>query len=113
MQASKNSEKELTGTILTSKAGETVTVQFEKYTVMKNEPKNSKNRLPDETDSEQDNKSPRVLLKKGEEYYLSYDYQVEEIIWNKRNRALEELQNGNTQIPNFLRKINRMGTGLS
>lgn len=38
---------------------------------------------------------------------MSYDYQVEEIIWNKRNRALEELQNGNTQIPNFLRKINR------
>ena len=38
---------------------------------------------------------------------MSYDYQVDEIIWNKRNRALEELQNGNTQIPNFLRKINR------
>lgn len=38
---------------------------------------------------------------------MSYDYQVEEIIWNKRNHALEELQNGNTQIPNFLRKINR------
>lgn len=71
------------------------------------EPKNSKNKLPDETNSEQDNKAPRVLMKKGEEYYLSYDYQVEEIIWNKRNRALEELQNGNTQIPNFLRKINR------
>lgn len=107
LQASIDSEKELSGTVLSSKAGETVTVQFEKYTVLKNEPKNSKNRLPDETDSEQDNKSPRVLLKKGEEYYLSYDYQVDEIIWNKRNRALEELQNGNTQIPNFLRKINR------
>lgn len=107
MQASKDSDKELSGTILTSKAGETVTVRFEKYTVMKNEPKNSKNKLPDETNSEQDNKAPRVLLKKGEEYYLSYDYQVEEIIWNKRNRALEELQNGNTQISNFLRKINR------
>lgn len=107
LQASKDSDKELSGTILTSKAGETVTVHFEKYTVMKNEPKNSKNKLPDETNSEQDNKAPRVLLKKGEEYYLSYDYQVEEIIWNKRNRALEELQNGNTQISNFLRKINR------
>lgn len=107
LQASKDSDKELSGTILTSKAGETVTVQFEKYTVMKNEPINKKNNLPTETDSDQDNKSTRVLLKKGEEYYLSYDYQVEEIIWNKRNRALEELQNGNTQIPNFLRKINR------
>ena len=107
LQASKDSDKELSGTILTSKAGETVTVQFEKYTVMKNEPKNSKNKLPDETNSEQDNKAPRVLLKKGEKYYLSYDYQVEEIIWNKRNRALKELQNGNTQISNFLRKINR------
>lgn len=107
LQVSKDSDKELSGTVLSSKAGETVTVQFKKYIVMKNEPKNSKNKLPDETNSEQDNKAPRVLLKKGEEYYLSYDYQVEEIIWNKRNRALEELQNGNTQIPNFLRKINR------
>ena len=107
LQASKDSDKELSGTILTSKAGETVTVQFEKYTIMKNEPINKKNNLPTETDSDQDKKSTRVLLKKGEEYYLSYDYQVEEIIWNKRNRALEELQNGNTQIPNFLRKINR------
>lgn len=107
LQVSKDSDKELSGTVLSSKAGETVTVQFKKYIVMKNEPKNSKNKLPDETNSEQDSKAPRVLLKKGEEYYLSYDYQVEEIIWNKRNRALEELQNGNTQIPNFLRKINR------
>lgn len=107
LQASKDSDKELSGTVFSSKAGETVTVQFEKYEVMKNEPKSSKNKLPDEADSEKDNKSPKVLLRKGEEYYLSYDYQVEEIIWNKRNRALEELQNGNTQIPNFLRKINR------
>ena len=107
LQASKDSDRELSGTVLSSKAGETVTVQFEKYTVMKNEPKSSKNKLPDEADSEQDNKSPKVLLRKGEEYYLSYDYLVEEIIWNKRNRALEELQNGNTQISNFLRKINR------
>ena len=107
LQASKESDKELSGTVFSSKAGETVTVKFDKYTVMKNVPKNSNNRLPEETDSDQDNKSPRVPLKKGEEYYLSYDYQVEEIIWSKRNRALEELQNGNTQIPNFLRKINR------
>ena len=104
LQASKDSDRELSGTILNATAGVNVTIQFEKYTVIKNEPKSSRNKLPDESES---NDKPRVLLKKGEEYYLSYDYQVEEIIWNKRNRALEELQNGNTQIPNFLRKINR------
>lgn len=104
LQASKDSDRELSGTILNTTAGVNVTIQFEKYTVIKNEPKSSRNKLPDESES---NDKPRVLLKKGEEYYLSYDYQVEEIIWNKRNRALEELQNGNTQIPNFLRKINR------
>ena len=31
---SKDSDKELAGTVLTSKAGETVTIQFEKYTVL-------------------------------------------------------------------------------
>lgn len=107
LQTSKESDNELSGIVSSSQSGQTVTVQFEKYTVMKNEPKSSKNKLPEEADSEQDSKSPIVLLKKGEEYYLSYDYQVEEIIWNKRKRALEELQNGNTQISNLLRKINR------
>lgn len=106
LQSSKDSEKELCGTILQAKSGQSVSVQLEKYSVLKNLSKNSndKDAFDDEGNS---NQKPRVLLKKGEQYYLSYDYQVEEIIWNKRNRALEELQNGNTQIPNFLRKINR------
>jgi len=106
LQSSINSEKELSGTILQSKTGEEVTVQFEKYTVLKNLPKTSKDTESVE-DEEIKKQKPTLPLVKGEEYYLSYDYQVEEIIWNKRNRALEELQNGNTQIPNFLRKINR------
>ena len=106
LQSSINSEKELSGTILQSKTGEAVTVQFEKYTVLKNLPKTSRDTESVE-DEEIKKQKPTLLLVKDEEYYLSYDYQVEEIIWNKRNRALEELQNGNTQIPNFLRKINR------
>lgn len=106
LQSSINSEKELSGTILQSKTGEAVTVQFEKYTVLKNLPKTSKNTESLE-DEEKKKQKPTLLLVKGEEYYLSYDYQVEEIIWNKRKRVLDELQNGNTQIPNFLRKINR------
>ena len=106
LQSSINSEKELSGTVLQSKTGEAVTVQFEKYTVLKNLPKTSKNTESLE-DEEIKKQKPILPLEKDEEYYLSYDYQVEEIIWNKRNRALEELQNGNTQIPNFLRKINR------
>ena len=106
LQSSINSENELSGTILQSKTGEEVTVQFEKYTVLKNLPKTSRDTESVE-DEEIKKQKPTLLLVKGEEYYLSYDYQVEEIIWNKRNRALEELQNGNTQIPNFLRKINR------
>ena len=105
LQSSKDSDKELSGTILQAKAGQSVTVQLEKYAVLKNLPKNSQDKESSGNDVEKE--KPRLLLKKGEEYYLSYDYQVEEIIWNKRNRALEELQNGNTQIPNFLRKINR------
>ena len=38
-------------------------------------------------------------------YKISYDYQVEEIIWNKQNRALEDLKKANATIPNFLRKL--------
>ena len=106
LQSSINSEKELSGTVLQSKTGEEVTVQFEKYTVLKNLPKTSKDTESVE-DEEKKKQKPTLPLVKGEEYYLSYDYQVEEIIWNKRKRALDELQNGNTQIPNFLRKINR------
>lgn len=106
LQSSINSEKELSGTISQSKTGVSVTVQFEKYTVLNNLPKTSKD--TEFVDDEERKKQKLILpLLKGEEYYLSYDYQVEEIIWNKRKRALEELQNGNTQIPNFLRKINR------
>ena len=43
---------------------------------------------------------------KGIIYEISYDYQVEEIIWKKRARALEELQKSSVLIPNLLRKIN-------
>lgn len=106
LQSSSNSEKELSGTVSQSKTGEAVTVEFEKYTVLKNSTTTSKDTESIE-DEEKKKQKPILPLEKGEEYYLSYDYQVEEIIWNKRNRALEELQNGNTQIPNFLRKINR------
>lgn len=106
LQSPINSEKELSGTVLQSKTGEAATVQFEKYTVLKNLPKTSKDTESVE-DEEKKKQKPTLPLVKGEEYYLSYDYQVEEIIWNKRKRALDELQNGNTQIPNFLRKINR------
>ena len=45
-------------------------------------------------------------LSKGIIYEISYDYQVEEIIWNKKDRALKELQKSNVLIPNLLRKIN-------
>lgn len=106
LQSPINSEKELSGTVLQSKTGEAATVQFEKYTFLKNLPETSRDTESIE-DEEIKKQKPTLPLVKGEEYYLSYDYQVEEIIWNKRNRALEELQNGNTQIPNFLRKINR------
>lgn len=92
VQASKSGGNELEGTVLSSEAGESVTVQLEKkYAVTANE----------------NAKFPSVALRKDGEYFLSYDYQVEEIIWNKQVRALKELKNGNTQIPNFLRKITR------
>ncbi len=38
-------------------------------------------------------------------YKISYDYEVEEIVWNKRDRALKDLTRANTAIPNLLRKI--------
>lgn len=108
LQVSKDSSGGLEGEVSASEAGKMVTVRLKKYEVMQNELKRPKNKTPVRTESEDsDDKSPRVALKENEEYYLSYDYQVEEIIWSKRNRALEELQNGNTQIPNLLRKINR------
>lgn len=41
------------------------------------------------------------------QYAISYDYQVKEIIWHKKDKALEALSDANVQIPNLLRKINR------
>lgn len=51
-----------------------------------------------------DENSEKELKKK--EWAISYDYQVREILWSKRNTTLEELKKGNTQIHNLLRKIN-------
>lgn len=81
----------LKGEVSGSKSGESVTVSFGKYEILKSE----------------DSKKNTLRLKKDKEYYLSYDYEVEEIIWSKRDKALDMLKNGNTAIPNFLRKINR------
>lgn len=53
-----------------------------------------------------DSKYTHETYKKDIEYTISYDYQVEEIIWNKKNSALEALKAGNVAIPNLLRKIN-------
>lgn len=44
--------------------------------------------------------------KKDIEYLISYDYQREEIIWNKKDGALKALKDSNVEIPNLLRKIN-------
>lgn len=81
----------LKGSVIGGRSGESVTIAFEKYDLLKSE----------------DSKRNTLRLKKDREYYLSYDYEVEEIIWNKRDKALDMLKNGNTAIPNFLRKINR------
>jgi superfamily I DNA and/or RNA helicase len=81
----------LKGVVQSTSSGDSVTIKFEKYSILKSE----------------DSKNQTLGLKKGNEYYLSYDYEVEEIIWGKREKALEMLQNGNTAIPNFLRKVNR------
>ncbi|MBP5407146.1 AAA family ATPase [bacterium] len=80
-----DSKDGLEGTVASSKSGFSVTMKLEKYEVLK----------------------CKDSLRKGGEYFLSYDYQVEEIIWSKRKTALDMLQNGNVYIPNFLRKINR------
>lgn len=37
---------------------------------------------------------------------IAYDYQMEEILWSKKYRALSDLKEAKTQIPNLLRKIN-------
>lgn len=41
-----------------------------------------------------------------ENYHISYDYEVEEIIWNRKNGVLEDLKSSNVLIPNLMRKIN-------
>lgn len=51
-------------------------------------------------------KATNLKMDKNKIYQISYDFQVEEILWNKKNKALEELKNGNAQIPNIMRKIN-------
>lgn len=51
-------------------------------------------------------KSVNLKMDKNKIYQISYDFQIEEILWNKKNKALEELKNGNAQIPNIMRKIN-------
>ena len=45
-------------------------------------------------------------LDKTKKYLIAYDYQLKEILWNKRNRALEDIKNAEVEIPNLLRKIN-------
>ena len=54
------------------------------------------------------NKYKTIDLKiyKNKIYQISYDYQKDESQWNKKNKALEDVKNGNTQIQNLLRKIN-------
>ncbi|ETD24975.1 AAA domain-containing protein [Helicobacter macacae] len=37
---------------------------------------------------------------------IAYDYQMEEILWSKKDKALSDLKEAKTQIPNLLRKIN-------
>lgn len=38
-------------------------------------------------------------------YSISYDYEVEEILWNKRNRAMRELERSDTAIHELSRKF--------
>lgn len=37
---------------------------------------------------------------------ITYDYQIEEILWDKKDKALSDLKEAKTKIPNLLRKIN-------
>ena len=37
---------------------------------------------------------------------IAYDYQIEEILWSKKDKALSDLKGATTKIPNLLRKIN-------
>ncbi len=42
---------------------------------------------------------------KGTIYKISHDYQIEKILWTKKNKALESLKSHNVQTPNLLKKI--------
>lgn len=39
-------------------------------------------------------------------FTITYDYQIEEILWSKKDKALDSLKYGKTAIPKLLRKIN-------
>lgn len=44
-------------------------------------------------------------LNKKTEFSISYDYEVEEILWSKKKKALDDLAKGTTAIPDLLKKI--------
>lgn len=86
-----NIDNHIGGTVAQTQSGNTVTISLKKYATLNGQSSDKK----------------KLELKEDKEYFLSYDSEVEEIIWNKRNNALNQLQSGNTNIPNFIRKINR------
>lgn len=45
-------------------------------------------------------------IMKKQIYTITYDHQIEEILWSKKDRALSDLKEAKTQISNLLRKIN-------
>lgn len=45
-------------------------------------------------------------IMKKQIYTITYDHQIEEILWSKKDRALSDLKGAITIIPNLLRKIN-------
>ncbi len=91
LQEDLDSDDALKGVVERSESGFSVTVKVGKYEVAKCA----------------DDQNKGFYLEKGSEYFLSYDYQAEEAVWNKKDFALDQLQNGNVYIHNFLRKINR------
>jgi len=58
----------------------TITLQLEKYDALKDFDKETR-------------------------YQISYDYEIEQIIWSKQDKALQELDRGDTTIPKLLRKF--------
>lgn len=91
LQEDLDSDDVLKGVVERSESGFSVTIKVGKYEVTKYA----------------DAQNKRFHLENGAEYFLSYDYQPEEAVWNKKDCALYQLQNGNVYIHNFLRKINR------